>query len=650
MQSWKLSGLTAATLALACLMASDTWAMALGHITVQSALGEPLRAEVEIPQLSSAEAESLKAAVASPEVFRAQSVEYADAASSIHVQVVKHADGSAVLRLSSAHPVNDPFLYLIIDASWASSRLLRNYTLLLDPAPRPATPSVAAAAHAPVTTRATPPGIRRAMASPAPHPAATAVVQPTRPASIRVRAGDTAGRIAAAHRPTGVSQAQMLAAMLHANPQAFVTGDIHRLRTGALIQIPGEAAAETMPASKAQRSLPAQSHGLKPPASDRLTLSMDAEADNPLEESPADEAAAPQPEPARSADEARLAEPGSALPPSPPQPAATPVSAPPQPGVIDSLAGSPGLLLAGAAALALLFGYGSYRRAQRRKAAAADSALDAHPPASDACFGASDAQHEESHPQMTGHSLPHAPLSDSSALDPLAEADAYLAYGRARQAEEILLDALRTAPGHLPLHRKLAEIYAAHNDRKAFEATALVLHALTQGRGPEWQRLSEQGRTLDPENALYQQGVGTRPAQQAPEPELPQPAATHADATPVAPAAAAVPSWQETVHDSRSVLPMDLDLHMDLDLPGGLADAEPVHRIETTLAMPLPSEQDFATLGNWSAVPAAQPPSGSDAPPSANILEFDLDDLALNLENHRAPKSTMQLPTPKASH
>ena len=170
MQRWKLSALAAATLALSSLSATDAWALALGRITVQSALGEPLRAEVEIPQLSAAEADSLQAAIASPAAFRAQGMEFTGTANSVRVQVQKRANGTAVLKLSSFQPVNDPFVDLVIDANWASGKLQRNYTLLLDP------PATRRPAPAPTTAaQATPAAV------PAPAPARAAVT--TRAAS-----------------------------------------------------------------------------------------------------------------------------------------------------------------------------------------------------------------------------------------------------------------------------------------------------------------------------------------------------------------------------------------------------------------------------------------------------------------------------------
>uniref|UniRef100_UPI003FA4D440 type IV pilus assembly protein FimV n=1 Tax=Delftia sp. ZNC0008 TaxID=1339242 RepID=UPI003FA4D440 len=149
MHRWKLSVLAAAAVVSVALPASEAWALALGRVNVQSALGEPLRAEVEIPQITAAEAEGLRVGVASPGVFRTQGMEYNATASQVRVSVQRRADGSAVLRLTSTQPVNEPFVDLVIDASWASGNLQRNYTLLLDPPTlQKLPPAVTAAAQA----------------------------------------------------------------------------------------------------------------------------------------------------------------------------------------------------------------------------------------------------------------------------------------------------------------------------------------------------------------------------------------------------------------------------------------------------------------------------------------------------------------------
>ncbi|MDV7392371.1 peptidoglycan-binding protein, partial [Arthrospira platensis SPKY1] len=88
-------------------------------------------------------------------------------------------------------------------------------------------------------------------------------------------------------------------------------------------------------------------------------------------------------------------------------------------------------------------------------------------------------------------------------VDPVAEADVYLAYGRDKQAEEILLESIRLHPDRLPVRLKLLEIYAQRNDIPSFNALAATVQDLTEGMGPEWQQAREMGLRVDPANPLY---------------------------------------------------------------------------------------------------------------------------------------------------
>ena len=136
MHRWKFSALAAATLASVAFYAPDALALALGPITVQSALGEPLRAEIDLPRITPAEAESLKATTASSETFRSQGLEYCSAISQLRLVLQRLPDGRSVLRVSSDRPVNEPFVDLVIDATWATGRITRSYTMLFDPPDR----------------------------------------------------------------------------------------------------------------------------------------------------------------------------------------------------------------------------------------------------------------------------------------------------------------------------------------------------------------------------------------------------------------------------------------------------------------------------------------------------------------------------------
>lgn len=189
---------------------------------------------------------------------------------------------------------------------------------------------------------------------------------------------------------------------------------------------------------------------------------------------------------------------------------------------VDTLLEDP-LLPAGALGLiALLAGFGFYKARQRKKALLQDSAFDDSRLQTDSFFGNSGGQNVDTHDNATGSSMMYSPsqLEAVDDVDPVAEADVYLAYGRDLQAEEILKDALRTRPERLAIHQKLLEIYAKRRDAKAFEAIATLAFNLTDGMGPDWQQICEKGLALDPDNALYlpggqpyaERGPNTRPA------------------------------------------------------------------------------------------------------------------------------------------
>src|SRR5690606_3887689 len=96
-----------------------------------------------------------------------------------------------------------------------------------------------------------------------------------------------------------------------------------------------------------------------------------------------------------------------------------------------------------------------------------------------------------------------AAMDASEGVDPVAEADVYLAYGRDAQAEEILLDALKVDSSRHAIYVKLLEVYEQRGDRGQFEAVATDFYGRTGGEGAEWQQAADMGRRLDPENPLY---------------------------------------------------------------------------------------------------------------------------------------------------
>jgi len=237
------------------------------------------------------------------------------------------------------------------------------------------------------------------------------------------------------------------------------------------------------------------------------------------------------------------------------------------------------LVPAGAVGLiALLAGFGFYRMRQRKKASQVDSAFLESRLQPDSFFGTSGGQRvDTSDNAATGSSMVYSPsqLDAADDVDPVAEADVYLAYGRDLQAEEILKEALRTNSSRIAIHQKLLEIYAKRRDTRGFEGVAGQAYKLTGGDGADWARICEMGLSIDPSNPLYQpggepssEGMPSRPA-----PLEPVRSATD-DTMPVV-AAAAAPSMD---------LDLDLDFSLD-DAPSAITPASASSATDPTVSM-----------------------------------------------------------------
>ena len=187
-----------------------------------------------------------------------------------------------------------------------------------------------------------------------------------------------------------------------------------------------------------------------------------------------------------------------------------------EPSLLDQLQENPFVLPAAGGLLALLAAFGFYRMRQRKKSAGVDSAFLESRIQPDSFFGSSGGQRiDTAEASASGSSMVYSPsqLDAAGDVDPVAEADVYLAYGRDLQAEEILKEAMRSTPTRVAIHNKLLEIYAKRRDAKAFEVVAIEAYGLTEGHGPEWNHACALGRELDPSNPLYQPGGA--PASQA---------------------------------------------------------------------------------------------------------------------------------------
>jgi pilus assembly protein FimV len=675
-------------LAIAVLMglwSTQATALSLGRLTVQSALGEPLKAEIEVLDINSEEAATLVSKVAPTEAFLAAGLEYNPALSSLRASLQRRPDGRAYLRLSSDRAIGEPFVDMILETSWNSGRIVRDYTMLFDPPalrnqtqgapvgtqlPAPASerisPATRAAAAAaviapaaprPITAQREPARVKSTPGAPKIEAIKPAPAEPkttTAESSVKVKAGDTASAIAAAHKGADLSLDQMLVALLRANPDAFIQDNVNRIKAGAIVTIPTQEQASATPRAEATQIISAQSQDFndfrrkfagnvpttkvssasrdvsgkiqanvddkKPAAAtpDKLTLSKGSVQAKSNEEAlakarNAEETAARTAELAKNIkDLDQLAKASAASAPAPAapeasapapvassavavtapasqaevkasEPASAPVAAPPkkpasaaaQPepvaesSFLDDLLANPMLLPGAGALVALLAGLGLYKRRQRKQSEQLDSTFDS----GDLAFsGGSGGQNVDTGDSLTtGSSMVYSPsqLDAVDDVDPVAEADVYLAYGRDLQAEEILKDALRTQPQRVAIHQKLLEIYAKRHDAKAFEAVAALAFNLTDGTGPEWEQICEKGLAIDPDNALYLPGGQPLPSR------LP-------DFQPSAPATVTMgsPLKADETQTAPAEQPIsaalgDLDLDLDFSLDDTAAEAAP---------------------------------------------------------------------------
>lgn len=639
-------------------------AAGMGRLNVLSGLGQPLHAEIDLVSVQQAEAESLRAGLATPEAYREAQIEYPSSMLGLRFNLDKRANGQYFISVYSVQAINEPFLDFLVELKWDGGRVLREYTALLDPvgyapnssanqvAAKPLTPAVGAVqSKAP----AKPPVIAAApKAEPTPKsepaPKAESAKKPE-PASrndesagegYTVKPGDTLAGIAHQHAVEGVSLEQMLVALYKSNQDAF-DGNMNRLKRGKILNLPGKEAAD-LPQKDAVHEIHAQAEdwhayrnklaetaggaqaaqpkeagagkitakvedkaaGKQAGSNDKLTLSKGEEAGklkervrsleedstakqkaleeanqrvNDLEKTnkkledllsvkskqgadlqkqaethkaeaakpvlppppvakpveppkaeqkpieppkPAEKPAAatqptPTPTPAPAPAPNAEANPSAAVPaaaptpaplePPKPRPKKKPVVvAAPEPE--ESLMDNPMVIGGGLLGVIALAGGGFWFARRRKKSSFEDSIITGSDLKSNTMVGntggavISTGVTENSF--LTDFSRAGLGTIDTDEVDPIAEAEVYMAYGRDAQAEEILKDALARDGSRQEVRLKLLEIYNTRKNVAAFEALAQEMYAGTQGQGPLWAQAAEMGRALDPQNSLYQ--------------------------------------------------------------------------------------------------------------------------------------------------
>jgi pilus assembly protein FimV len=287
--SYRLKQLSAAVM-LACLLPAGAYAATLGKLTVLSAIGQPLNAEIELLSVGAQEKQSLAVKLAPQQAFSQASVEYNPALGALQF-AIETRGAVQVVHITSADGFNEPAVDVLLELSGANTpRAVREYSFLLDPPksaqsnaaqvkadPKPVPAAAATAAAKPdakAEPKAEPKTDARADAKAAKKSAAKSAAKTAdadaKPKSkagsksgsgkseYKVKQGDSLSAIANRMRPAGVSLDQMLVAMYRANPDAFIGDNMSRMRAGAVLSVPDAATANAVERSDANSIVVAQ--------------------------------------------------------------------------------------------------------------------------------------------------------------------------------------------------------------------------------------------------------------------------------------------------------------------------------------------------------------------------------------------------------
>jgi len=609
------------------LMPLSIYAAGLGRLNVNSGLGEPLKAEIELLSLTPEELSTLAATIASEEAYAAQGITRLGIHSNIKVEITKKADGSPILKLRSSQPISDPYLDMLVQVDWATGRLQREYTILLDPPGyKPESdnalvmpvelPSASTSRNGESTTAAIPSSSSTVASSEKRTTKQRKTADKTAAQELEASAtggpdqitkrGDTLSSLAKEMQVEGVSLDQMLFGLYENNQEAFSGSNMNRLKVGQIIKVPTKESLVSISTQEARKLVKVHSANWnayrnslagavvaapveveaeqKQSSSGKIATAEDKAA--PVKSGPQDvvklsagdkdtgkafedKMAALQEEAiarekslkeaqertstlekqiedmqkllalksqsmtdlqknaeataANPAEEVSVEKPVVAtenkvpdtevvtpveVKPKPvtPKIEAQPVKS--EPSMLEGLANSVDLtVIGGVSGVALLGAVWMFLRNKRRKDL--DSfergILTSGGLRANTVFGNTTGNASVSDTSFLTDFAQSADGSmiDTNDVDPIAEAEVYMAYGRDVQAEEILKDAISKEPKRYELHLKLLEMYAARKDNSAFEAIAGELYTTLGAEDPVWEKVAVLGAELEPENPLY---------------------------------------------------------------------------------------------------------------------------------------------------
>ncbi len=233
----------------AALLSGPAVAVGLGDIQLTSYLGKPLQAEVALNNLGDLSADQLKIKIGSEADYQALGVEHSYLHTLLKIEPFVR-DGHGYVRITTREPISEPYLNFVLNVQWPNGRVVREFTVLLDPAPM--TAAIAAAQPERIRSRE---AASAGAETPSPAPRARRLAQARSPESsspehaqsptpmpssgdYTVQRGDSLWRIAARLRLPNAALPQMMSAIVAQNPHAFVNGDPDRIKEAARIVMP----------------------------------------------------------------------------------------------------------------------------------------------------------------------------------------------------------------------------------------------------------------------------------------------------------------------------------------------------------------------------------------------------------------------------
>jgi pilus assembly protein FimV len=269
-----------------CLVLSGfSYAISMGDINVANTLGEPMNVLIELGTASKDEISSLSARLAPPEVFKNAGLDYPSGLPPLKFKIETNANGEPYIKITSVQPINEPFVNLLVELTWSSGKLLREYTFLLDP------PGYVPTQPQPAEVKPVEPNIvdvselepkvkEELIESPLPSttpmvdekkavdeiPAAvtesavTKSIESSNVASgeIKVKRGDSLSKLALQIKPSDVSLERALVALYHANSDAFDGKNMNRLKIGKILHMPEQSELDNLSQVKAVKEIRAQ--------------------------------------------------------------------------------------------------------------------------------------------------------------------------------------------------------------------------------------------------------------------------------------------------------------------------------------------------------------------------------------------------------